>query len=298
MRCALCLAAAVLASPVVLAQEDQQTRGPSGVIFVTLFPERQGEPPVFAQVDAKQGTYKSLFKAFLINPRVSPDVRHVAYTEGDSLYIRDIAGKKEPKVLAEGRGFCCWSPDGKEILFSKVMRDANGVSCETLRIPVDGGGRRPVSLGGNELAQDWSADGKWLAITAAKRPTNSYFIAKVDGTGKTPLALDATLGQIRFGAEGRKVLAIQVRNPGTDMAENDLVIIDPKTSERRVVLQGKPKEFPLTACCSPDGTWIAYACSDAESRERGSFLEVIQADGTGRHRMELLPRVFTVVDWR
>ena len=118
-------------------------------------------------------------RGFQATPSFSPEGTLVAFRQSDGanntgIYASVVGGEKSIQ-LTKGSGDCCptWSPDGREIAFSRY--GDNVLSIFT--IPALGGTERrlyrgPVSMGGG---LSWSRDGKFLAFSESSggSPTRS-----------------------------------------------------------------------------------------------------------------------------
>lgn len=283
--------------------DDKQ---PSGHVFFNLAPSSDAKPAGFAKLDLKDGTWKSLFAEPAIAARVSPDGRSVAYVrrrspEDISICIRDIAGAGPPRTLAAGNGTFAWSPSGKELIVS-TPRKGGGLRFETYRIPADGQNGETLPLSETDFIQDWSADGRWLAMIDLQAARE--ILVRPDGRSRKPLGKpvpQTKLRLLRFSPDRRTVLAGQVRKTGPSTEGYDLVLVDLESGDRRLLMEGKPTAYPVTACWSPDGSWVAYSLAEPDPgspRSSKAFLEIIRADGTRKRRIDVQAPILSVVDWR
>jgi Tol biopolymer transport system component len=99
--------------------------------------------------------------------RLSPDGKHVVYTDGTSderrgIWISALEGKKRERVLATGKAdsSACFSPDSKRIAVIVSDRDANGAMQGPARLEImdlDGGNNNqfPLTEGSRPDMPDW-----------------------------------------------------------------------------------------------------------------------------------------------
>jgi Ca2+-binding RTX toxin-like protein len=110
----------------------------------------------------------------------SPDGTHIAYLQGDTLWIADAAGKDSRAVetgvvrpAADVNG-PVWSPDGTEIALSTATR--------LLAIAADGSGSRSL-FDGDNANPSWSFDGSKVAFERALLGRWEIWIADRSGLG-------------------------------------------------------------------------------------------------------------------
>jgi Tol biopolymer transport system component len=158
------------------------------------------------------------------------------------------------------------------------------------------------------LITDWSRDGEWF-LTNIGRPPNPpgkpyVFRVKRDGSKVEPVITDRAALRGRFSPDGKRVLFYGADDEGR---KHHLY-----TAE---IGKGKPWPIPqeqnaeiMDFCWSPDGKRIAYTArlvpADGTGAETGSFLMVVDADGTNPVRLlsekASPPRIIWLygVDWR
>jgi Tol biopolymer transport system component len=155
--------------------------GPDGSSFVVV---RRSGSRLRVEFPIGKALYESA--ANILNVRVSPDGRLVAFTEhpilGDArgdVAVVDLAGKKT--ALAPGwedLGGLAWSPDGREVWFTASNSGAN----RALHAVALSGRQRVVSrLPGNMVLMDISSDGRVLLSHGANHPV---IMALVPGATK------------------------------------------------------------------------------------------------------------------
>ena len=120
-------------------------------------------------------------RGFQATPAFSPDGTLVAFRQSDGtrntgIYAAVVGGDKSIQ-LTSGSGDCCptWSPDGREIAFSRYTED-NVFSI--LTVPALGGTERRLYRGPDHMGSgiSWSPDGSLIAFTQGPEsdPTRSW----------------------------------------------------------------------------------------------------------------------------
>ncbi|MCL4395807.1 MAG: hypothetical protein M1482_13565, partial [Chloroflexi bacterium] len=167
-------------------------------------------------VNSNKGTYP-------IAPAISPDGTQVAYAasviESDQsmrvgLQIVDLDGSGQrvvarPDDAAVTYADPAWSPDGKEIYFTRTYPSgSNSQSVEIDRIMVDGTARSKVVDGADVGV---SPDGKWIVFQRYEpaRFTPSLWIADSEGTGERQLMQDGVFAAAygtRFSPDAQRIV--------------------------------------------------------------------------------------------
>ena len=251
----------------------------------------------------------------------SPDEGRIAYTAGrDGIWIVRVDGSSRRKVVRDAWS-PAWSPDARRLAYS----GAGGIFV----VGVDGRGRR--KLVGQGAAPQWSPDGQHLLFTRG----GDLWVVGVDGTDvrnltRTP---DQDEAGARWSPDGRTIVFVRhVRETTVTGGGYEIVLTNANgTGERRLtsndVFDGHPSWSPdgqqIVFVCgfanahvcvtytdgtgrrdlgvrtrndapvawSADGAKIAYTASD------GSGVAVLNADGSGRHRVAGVPGGAVFVAW-
>lgn len=272
----------------------------SGRIFVKLVPEADPRIAGIAEINPKDGTWKILFDEPVGLASVSPDGRHIAYFRRDeqqnfSIVLRNLEANGEPKRVGSGKASFAWSPNSQELMISRA-RDRGYQPLETFRVKADGTDRKPVPIAETDSVRDWSPDGQWILLwdlTEFGKSESSILVVRPDGTGRKLIAKLGTEFRFRrFCPDQRGILGMQKED-----SRFSLAVATPASGSVRVLVPGADKSYPLSACPSPDGSWVAYSFTETESVQEG-YLEVIRVDGSGRRRIDLPAHTSFVFDWR
>jgi serine/threonine-protein kinase len=131
-------------------------------------------------------------------PIWSPDGMYVAYSSWRpdvgtfNLFVQRAGGGSEPQRLTTSRNRQLsieWHPDGKHILFAE---DRAGTGSDLMLLPIAFGADGVPKAGtpqalldspSNELAGEFSPDGKWLAYTSDQSGRNEVYVRPFPGLG-------------------------------------------------------------------------------------------------------------------
>jgi dipeptidyl aminopeptidase/acylaminoacyl peptidase len=99
------------------------------------------------------------------------------------LYIMSADGSGQRLLAREtGLGEMAWSPDGREIEFSRASSENPGLYA----VKVDGSGERRLTRNGHGFA--WAPDGQTIAFTRVRGGYRDIWVMNADGTGQRRLA--------------------------------------------------------------------------------------------------------------
>ena len=114
----------------------------------------------------------------------APDSRSVVFAMSGSLWMQPLDSTTASQITA-GPGYDYqpdWSPDGKQIVFSRYDKDA----VELWLLEVESGKARPITQGGAvNVDARWSPDGKKIAYVSTSHNKRFHiFLAEMQGTGE------------------------------------------------------------------------------------------------------------------
>jgi RNA polymerase sigma-70 factor (ECF subfamily) len=235
-------------------------------------------------------------------PRVSPDRKSLAYLglEGSGAFRCSIRGA-DPVRITDGVGIPLWSPDGKQILVSEVIKPPpekrEDFRWTTWRYQADGSGRVKLPVPQTGQVLDWSPDGAWLV--ALSGGMDRLTILRPDGTGARDLAGSGRKSFPRFSPDGRHLSFLLAAG-----REHILCVAEAGVEDRGRISQVHRGDFYGPTCWSPDGKWIAGVLHDTEILGNGAYrftntrIEILDVRG-GSHRPLRLPRwQIYIGDWR
>ncbi len=209
-------------------------------------------------------------------PSPSPDGTHVTYVAGiasiSPINLLDIPTGKQMQLTATGSANWrpVWSPTGKELIY--LSQSAGGNGLDIYRVNADGSGTIRLTAQGNNLAPDWSPDGKFIAFTRS----GSLMIMGTDGAGQRAVTTMAYIGASSFSPDG-SVLVFEgttVKNNYTNL-ELFTVHLD-GTGLTRITTEGFQAGSPQW---SPDGSIILFLHYD--TTVNWTSLYSVHSDGTG-----------------
>jgi RNA polymerase sigma-70 factor (ECF subfamily) len=258
----------------------------------------------FVAINPEDSTWERLTDDGRPRPlaRVSPDGTTLAYSglERGGVFRSGIRGT-DPVQVTDGIGVPLWSPDGKQILVSEVIKpppeDRADFRWTTWCYRVDGSGRVKLPMPQTGQVQDWSPDGTWLATLSGGM--DRLTILRPDGTGARELAGSGRMYSPRFSPDGRHVSFVLAN--GTAQS---LWVAATVGEGRRRLFHAAGTDFLGPACWSPDGKRIAAALRDRKSLGNGGYgytnarVEILDVTGAGRRPLRLPRWQVFIADWR
>jgi TolB protein len=225
------------------------------------------------------------------HPAENPWLEHVRLDPNSEVWAMDADGTHQTRLISAGDGYeawsASWSPDGREIAFSRVHRGPEFPDDTTADIWIaqaDGTGSRPlVQRGSYKWLPHWSPDGVWIVYTdepvggpwgttvprsegpggflgpgfnpggptAAREPAHIWRV-RADGTSAPEQItnVDANDRAATYSPDGSRLAFDSTRDKQTRIWVMNADGSDP----RRLTDGGND----WGATWSPDGRWIAY----------------------------------------
>jgi Tol biopolymer transport system component len=174
-----------------------------------------------------------------------------------------------------------WSPDGREIVFSRT----EGPSAGLRLVEADGSGERALtrSAGLFDSGPAWSPDGSRIAFIRAWRsvePTTLLIVDR-DGTNMRKLSSIVPLPSgVSWSPDGRSLV---VTGRVETFGAADLFIVDVEADTSRRLVTGLA--YAESPAWSPDGSRIMFAGPCAPLPCPSPALYEIRRDGTGLKRL-------------
>jgi len=160
------------------------------------------------------GSFRSFLPTYYGNPAWHPDGNWIAADHGDSLdtngdgkmddhfqgiwLIHSKTGTKQ--TLLKGFSYPSWSPDGKFLAMHGRGQIFTIKIAQLMPALIDSTTLRQTTFDGANFFPSWSPDGQWIAYDSNKNsPSGMYFLWKMksDGSGKTRISYEPTIGEIR-----------------------------------------------------------------------------------------------------
>src|SRR5262249_11297210 len=121
-----------------------------------------------------------------VNPRFSPDGRHIAVEVSGAIWLYDLDGRTFTR-LADGGGFAEWSGDGNRLVFPSQRDSKNTVSWQ----PADGSSSAELLYKAPDPIMEalLSPDAKWLIYRTGPDAAHrrDIFAVPLDGDRKPVL---------------------------------------------------------------------------------------------------------------
>lgn len=216
--------------------------------------------------------------AFPMTPiRVSHDARKMLFVKDGETWLCDTeTGERMTRALPNGIP-AAWSPDGSEFIAIAPTNDQDGWAVENRRVKLNTWKHAALSLPKATVVEDWSPDGKWLALVSRK--DGQLSIAKPDGSEPRVLAAvpNAISAHPRFSPDSRRIIyqryldsRFSLRIVNVD-GTNDFELL----CDRPIFASSHPTKdkgsqsptptgfvSPMGARWSPDGRLIAVTLTD------------------------------------
>jgi Tol biopolymer transport system component len=217
----------------------------------------------------------------------SPDMWHIAYSAEGGIFVVGVDGSGRRRLVDDGAD-PVWSPDGRSIAFLRRgdlwVMDADGTGQRNLT-------DSPLET---EAEAQWSPDGRRILFerqaealdvgTRATRGTTEIVVTTADGGKERRLTSNTAYdGRASWSPDGRRIVFVC----GFEDARV-CVMNDDGTGRRDLGARTSP-DRPVA--WSPDGTQIAYTARD------GSQVEVMNSDGSDKHRLPRSPTGQVFVAW-
>jgi Tol biopolymer transport system component/C-terminal processing protease CtpA/Prc len=176
----------------------------------------------------------------------SPNSRQLVYASDRDgrwrLWMYDFTTRQERALTAGGSGVLVgdvaprWSPDGKEVAFTRDGRELRviDVASGRERLVTAGVFDRPPFSSATDIT--WSPDGKWLGVTLSGGTKGFSNVHVVDAQGGTPRPVsfvgNSSTGNIVWAPDGSYLLFLtNQRTEQTQVARVDLVPRTPRFRE-------------------------------------------------------------------
>jgi TolB protein len=304
-----------------------------GVLLVLATPLR-----ATLQIGAGVNRWPALVSAALLvalvqpagfHPAENPWLEHVRVGPTGEVWMMDADGSHQTRLIPVADPFqpwnATWSPDGREIAFTRVHVGVHTPDDDVADIWVadaDGGRARPVVEGDSyKWLPHWSPDGDYIVYTdePAGGPWGTSvppaegpggFLGPIfNPGGPTPVRQPAHIWRVRADGTGAPEQLTDVRandRAATYSPDGTRLAFDStRDGHTRVYVMGADGSDPrrLTdgaddwgAAWSPDGRSIAYKSSSGPG-PGATQIVVMAADGSGRRQVTSVTGEPTVPSW-
>jgi hypothetical protein len=198
-------------------------------------------------------------------PRYSPDGNHIAFVstkDGDyfsqsSLYIRDLSGGEDKRLVDGVRTAPAWSPDGRKLFYGKSTRSNPHWSYQfdLYMYDLDDEEEKRITDGARALSPAVSPDGSRLVFISGKDGTTNLMLCAADGTGLTAVTSFKNGEQAynpQWSPDGEWIVFDYSVRDGRDIA-----VIRPDGSDLRFLIDGE--DDSRSPVFTPDGKEILFA---------------------------------------
>ena len=132
----------------------------------------------------------------LFAPRVSPDGRRAAvyrnFQDTLDIWLMDETRLSRLTFDAVQHRFPIWSPDGSQVAFDAVRKQARDLYVGSPARP--GGESLLFESSEDKFASDWSADGRFLLYTSISPQTNTDYVGPATDRGTETVGVPANAG--------------------------------------------------------------------------------------------------------
>ena len=206
---------------------------------------------------------------FAFSPRFSPEGDRIAFTSSQdndfarlSLYMMDTDGSGL-SLLDVGVGpIISWSPDGNEIVYSRVGNHQGSLVSDLYVIGSDGV-RRRITFGERAVHPDFSPDGSKIAFVREELGNKDIYIINADGSNLKRLTGSEEFDQSyapRWSRDGRKIAYSSFRLLGQEEGKRDIFILDADGSGAVKMTSGLGDKRMAT--WGPDGELLFYTSDE------------------------------------
>lgn len=200
------------------------------------------------------------------HPVWSPDGKRIGFLSNRrydystfDLYVMDADGKNLRRIAREANDFVSWSPDGKQMVYSKLefgRRQNNSFLNDIYIVDVASKQKRRITRGLRASQPSWSPDGKQIAFIVHKGGNSNIYTMNPDGTDITPVT-QASDGLIQnfapgWSPDGKRIAFSSFRD-----GQRDIWLIRADGKDERPLVTGSADDN--SPSWFPDGKMILFS---------------------------------------
>jgi Tol biopolymer transport system component len=195
----------------------------------------------------------------------------------DDLYLMNADGTRQTRLTVDAEFYAWssdWSPDGKQIVFTRGK--PNVPECALYILNIDGSGLRQLTdMPGAEWLPAWSPDGKRIAFVSKTDHAQQIFSINADGSDLRQLTRTVvpTYGP-DWSPDGTHI----VYNSNASGSDQLYTMNTDGSSQTQITSKGTDN---WGAHWSPDGNWIVFH----SARDKNWDIYVVHPDGSGEQRL-------------
>ena len=202
----------------------------------------------------------------------------------------DGSGKKQITSNATNDVQPVWSPDGRQIAFTRAQGAVPGSTYDVWVMNADGTNQRRVTSGGHDASATWSPDGNWLTFDAIRDGQQfDVYAINVNGSGERNITNSPANDTFpMWSPDGSAILFESDRDGNTDIWAMNADGASPRNLTNRT-------DFNFRPDWSPDGAKIAFSSRPAP----GGNIDIwtMNADGSGQARITNTPGADALPSW-
>jgi Tol biopolymer transport system component len=177
----------------------------------------------------------------------------IAYTNLQGIWRVRPDGADVTRVVSLGTERApVWSPDGRRLLFERVMLDG---TSDIWTVDDGTSFRNLTDSPGNDLYGAWSPDGSMISFASDRDGVTSIYTMRTDGTEVTRVASGATRSS--WSPDGTRLAVERVSPPPSQIYIVDSLGLSAVNISNSADSHSGPK-------WSPDGQLIAFGTSDSQ----------------------------------
>jgi serine/threonine-protein kinase len=206
----------------------------------------------------------------IISATIAPDGKRLAYTRGDSLFIREADGSTHRIATMSGPALCTWSPAGRFVacatenpLYAEPGASFGNLSPGRVVVCDVASGRLSTVTDSLSLntSPAWSPDGKSLYFVSSRDGRRDIYMEAIGQSGKVPsppVRLSVGLGAHTISLSGTGTQLAYSLYTARTSAWSMPVPTRPGTTSKGATQITNANEYIEQVGPSQDGKWLYY----------------------------------------